>query len=54
MEYKILTNTDKKALAKIVSEYLKKGWELQGGVALAVNSKNDIAFAQALINPSKG
>ena len=49
MEYKILVNTDRRALENVVESYLDQGWKLQGGVSIAVMRDNDDGYAQAVI-----
>ena len=49
MRYEILQHTNKERLEQVVLSYLNDGFQLQGGVAVAVNSEdNDPVFFQAV------
>lgn len=48
-EYTILSNSSYAALSGEVMIKLDEGWKLQGGVAIAVNSKNENSYAQAMV-----
>ena len=49
MQYKILVNSDRRTLEDVIESYLKEGWELQGGVSMAVMNNNNDGYAQAVI-----
>ena len=48
-EYTILSNSSYAALSGEVMIKLDEGWKLQGGVAIAVNSKNENTYAQSMV-----
>ena len=49
MRYEILQHTNKERLEQVVLSYLNDGFQLQGGVAVAVNGEdNDPVFFQAV------
>ena len=49
MEYKILTHTDKDNLENMVNHHLRQGWNIQGGIAMAIRPTNeDLGYSQAL------
>jgi len=52
MHYQIITGPDPQLFVEMVKEYLGKGWQLQGGVAM---SRQDgiTTFAQAMIKEEK-
>lgn len=58
MEYRILEDEDKDALAKKVTEYLAKGWQVVGGVAIGYSvtpepeSYHYTLYGQAVILPA--
>lgn len=48
-EYTILSNSSYAVLSGEVMIKLDEGWKLQGGVAIAVNSKNENTYAQSMV-----
>ena len=48
-EYTILSNSSYAALSGEVMIKLDEGWKLQGGVAIAVNRKNENTYAQSMV-----
>jgi hypothetical protein len=52
-KYYVVTGIDKKEFCRTVSEYLKHGWELQGGVSItlvkALFGKDTIYYAQTIV-----
>lgn len=48
MKYRVVTGWKETEFARDVSTLLQQGWQLQGGVSVAVNGLNQ-TFAQALI-----
>ena len=54
MQYKIVYQCDEEMLEVIVNSLLEEGWQLQGGVSIAVTHlNNNPYFAQALIKEEK-
>lgn len=53
MKYDVLSTPDLDELCKWVNEKLKKGWQLQGGVATMVHPPRYTVFYQAMIKEEK-
>lgn len=51
-QYKVIMNYTASDLAQKVNAALANGWELQGGVSMAITPGGSFYFAQALIKKS--
>lgn len=49
MQYAVITMTDPKRLSTAVTEALRDGWQLQGGVSVAMDTYGNFTYAQAVI-----
>ncbi|HEY8505588.1 MAG TPA: DUF1737 domain-containing protein [Gemmataceae bacterium] len=52
MEYVILEQDSAEKLQKAVNEYLREGWSLQGGVAVATYGMGTWWYYQAVVRPT--
>ena len=48
MEYKVIRESWLPDLERIVNQYLKENWQLQGGVSVAYNGGSTMVYTQAL------
>ena len=52
MTYDVLSTPSLEELCQWVNEKLKRGWQLQGGVAMVVLPNNYRVFYQAIVKPA--